>query len=864
MRDTTLLIETDNGYEPLDIYENIPISITYSELEVGDVSVRNSPYSQIFTIPGTDFNNFIFQGFYEVNGVDFNVGIDRKCVVQHKGTDIFRGFLRLNSVIYTYDKTEYEVYITSQVSDLSSALGDLTLRNLPWAEYQHNLNYSSITTSWSASTFNNNGLFQGNILYPLINYGLEYGTGLTTNNPTFSFTMDDNSIGGSITFSGNPIPSSYFKPAIRVKAVVDNIFQTLGFNYVSEFFDSDYFRAIYMDTAQNGKIGPEFPSGITSQNFFRIYTPPNVSYFINDGVKQSFPVDQYFQNGYDPLNNVSFFNPQNPQQTGIFRVPYTGDYFFNVRFSYEQFYPNTGGVPTYFRFRVERANQLTDFPNSSTIMWQNSGIGFPAVQVKQEANLFFSASCSAGEYLKPYIVFESGVSAAGLYITPYQSLTIDDPAPMWELYASPFLSTATTIDMQYQVPDITCLEYMKALVNQFNLIITETDNENEFRIEPLPWYFAEGNRFERDWTESLNILAPVKVEPIVFDLPKEINWFGKYNEDEYYNRLYYEQNQLIFGQQRYITNYTIPVGNKEITTPFAPLPMDFISGSTNVVIPQLYKDGDNGTQLPFSKDPHLFFYVGNRYFYKDWNDFSSGNQRRWYLLSGGTPVAQTTYPFVSHLSSLEEDNGELYSDLNFFPSTDFYFSAVTDFSNYTQNNSYGYWWKTYIENLYAIDARKFTGEFVFSPEIYATLKLNDKIFIKDAFYRIEKIENANLIQPSPTTVVLLKDIKPYYKIIPNAPSVSIQPNAAYPTPTAPTVYPFSAVASFDVFYVCNNNTPVSTFWSTSPSGLVSGARIYVNAGATSLARPGLYLRIVGNTNNFVVDQFGIAQSNGSC
>jgi hypothetical protein len=862
MRDTTLLIQTDNGYQELDIYENIPISITYSELEVGNLDTRNSPYSLIFTIPGTDNNNWIFQGFYEVNGINFNPLIDRKCVVQYKGIDIFRGYLRLNAVITTWDLIEYEIYITSQVSDLSSAMGDITLRNLPWAQYQHDLNYTSVTTSWSANTFNDNGLFEGDILYPMINYGLEYPSGTTANVPTFTFSMDNDVQNGSMTFSGNSISPLYFKPAIRLKAIVDNIFDYLGYNYTSEFFDTDYFRSIYMDTAQNGKLGPEFPSGITSQNFFRVYTPPNVSYLLPDGVLQPFPITNFGTNGYDPLQNITFWNQLSPESSGYFRVPYSGQYFFNARFGYEQFYPGT--VPTYFRFRVMVADSPSDFPNNATILWQNPGIGFPAIQSTQYANLFFSGQCSAGQYIKPYIFLDQGALANGVYLSPYQALTIQDEAPMWELYASPFLSTSSAIDMQFQMPDYTAQFFMKGLINLFNLVVVETEQDKEFRIEPLPWYLAEENRVTRDFNEALDISKPVKIEPLTFDLPKEVKWFGKYDENETYNRLYFSQNQLIFGEQRYLTNYTIPTGIKEITVPFAPVPTNFISGSTNVVIPQLFKEGDNATELPYSNNPHLFFYVGNRYFYKDWGDTQVGNQRYWWLLSGGTPVAQTTYPHVSHLSTLEETDGSLFSDLNFFPSTDFYFSATTNFSKYTQNTTYGYWWKTYIENLYSTESRKLTGDFIMSPEIYSQLKLNDKIFIKDASYRIDKIENANLVEPDSTKIVLVKDVLPYYKVIPNAPFISISPNSPYPPPLSPTVYPFTAVSNYDSFLVCDRDTPLVAYWSSNPLGLVDGATIYTNSGATILADTGLYLRIVSDSENFVIDTFGDAQSNGFC
>jgi hypothetical protein len=213
---------------------------------------------------------------------------------------------------------------------------------------------------------------------------------------------------------------------------------------------------------------------------------------------------------------------------------------------------------------------------------------------------------------------------------------------------------------------------------------------------------------------------------------------------------------------------------------------------------------------------------------------------------------------------LEQLDGSLFSDLNFYPSTDFYFSATTNFSKYTQNTSFGLWWKTYIDNLYAPDSRKMTADFIMSPEIYSELKLTDKIFIKDASFRIEKIENANLVEPQSTTIVLIKDLLPYYRITPNAPSLGLSPNVPYPTAPSPTLYAFTAVTNFDSYLVCISNSPKVAYWSTDPLGLVEGAFIYTDSGGTTFAETGIYLRIEIDSEIFVIDTFGQAQSNGFC
>ena len=218
---------------------------------------------------------------------------------------------------------------------------------------------------------------------------------------------------------------------------------------------------------------------------------------------------------------------------------------------------------------------------------------------------------------------------------------------------------------------------------------------------------------------------------------------------------------------------------------------------------------------------------------------------------------------MSHLTSLDETNGSLISDLNFFPSTDFYFSATTGLSRYTQNTTYKYFWQTYLENLYSPEARKLTGQFIMSPQYYSDLKLTDKIFIKDASYRIDTITNANLTEPASTEITLVKDLKLYYPETLYAPSLGVQPNQPYPVAPC-TLYGFTAVFNFDPFLVCDRDTPIDTFYSTNSLGLVEGATIYTTSACTNLADTGLYLRVTGSTDVFVVDTLGSADYYGPC
>jgi hypothetical protein len=94
--------------------------------------------------------------------------------------------------------------------------------------------------------------------------------------------------------------------------------------------------------------------------------------------------------------------------------------------------------------------------------------------------------------------------------------------------------------------------------------------------------------------------------------------------------------------------------------------------------------------------------------------------------------------------------------------------------------------------------------------------------------------------------------------------VGIAPNSAYPATPGCVVYAFTAVANYDQFLVCTEDIPLVTLYSSDPAGLVEGALIYTTNTCSTFADTGLYLRLTGSTENFVIDFLGTALSNGQC
>lgn len=858
--DTILLAQlTGNTWQRIDVFEDIPITLTIQQNDLVDLTSRRVPYSKTIQLPDTNNNAQLFEHYYEVNGIEFNPLQKIPCVVQYRGTDIFQGVMRLNSVTTNSEERLYEIFLIGEVSDFTAPLRNLQLQDLNYTDLNHDLVYSAITKSWECVNDGASGLFNGQILYPLINYGLDYqgatGTGAT---PTFTYDFD-----GPLSFdqSSRSVPPSMFKPAIQVKSVLDRMFAQTDYTVISEFFDSEYFTSIYMDTFQNGKIGIEYASGVTNQNIFKAFMlPRQFEYDKND--THRLPFLDVIGPSYDPLNN--FTNGLG----SFFKAPYAGQYGFNIRFNVQT---------TDFCFAyplnilnakiVVRAFKST---NPNNILGGTMFYESPEIEIKQAftgiggngplpVNLFFSDNLLAGEFVE-VVIFDKttyvplcasfGPGSKIYRIEAYNDGTISDPLPMWELYQSPTIITEL-VDMTLGIPNIDCIEFLKSFITMFNLTIEQDEQAKTLRIEPYNWQYNDTTRIEKDWTKILDINSNVKIEPLSFELSKDGVWTYQNTINEYLPKLWYDQYDYVFGRERYTSVSNLFTGERIYEVPFGSCPTSGVTNAPNFIIPQFYYLNNN-QQSPYATKPHLFFWVGNRL---AWKDALKTQQGSWYLTSGNTPIEWTTYPCVSHLSTLESQISEVISDLNFKSTFDFFGNTNNQIQQFTEYTVYNTFWNTYIENLYDPTNKRLTGNFFFRPiDVYET-QLNDKIWIKDSWFTIEKITDADLVNKRLVQISLIKNLIPYYRVEPPAPIYIYSPNEGYPSPQ-PFYYDLAYISK-DKDAVCNGTANLQTFYSDGTGTIENYDVIYTDLTGPTLLPMGTYIRQQNTATTFVcVDNYG--------
>lgn len=844
--DTTLLVYVeDTGWKELDLYEDLSISVIIQETDITDVETRRSPYSKTFPIPGTQNNNDFFEHFYEVNGIGFDPLTRKLSVVQYRGTDIFKGYLRLNSVNMIGDKIEYEVYILSEITDFSSLIADKTLKELDWVYLNHEQDYDAITTSWQADGSGTKGLFGGKILYPMIHYGYYYQQE-TGNTPTFRFAINTSDNTG-IDFSGASVPPAYFKASIQVKEVLNKIFETTGYNVVSNFFDSEYFKAMYMDTGVNGELGVQVASAKTNQNVFRVYGnayPNTQKFYYSNGAIQQIKMGRISEtDGYAPMLN---FN----ETFSAYQIPSAGLYSFELKAKINQINSNNL-VSTYYGISIFKSSTPQGLSNSAT---RTAVGGTPdnlfALNYNSSNNvrLFFNnISLNTGDWIGIFIRFNTSGSSnrnAGLWVGGTDWLGY---GARWDLYNSPLVVGDNYVDMKLQFPELSCLDYFKAIVKMFNLVVVQTDDSNTIRIEPLPWYFADDYAKKQDWTDIFDQNSASRIEPVNFQLKKSINLQYLTGEEEYLSKLWEDENEIPYGTKKFNAVSDILTGEQTVEIPFRPIPSDVISGSTNIIIPKVYKlDLGTNREIPYSNKSHIFFWVGNRYFY---GQEGATQEKYWYLTSGSTPIAQSTYPCVSHLTSLDNLDSEEFSDLNFDKSFDFFGQSNTIINQFTANNLFQLWYGDYFTNLYSPETRRLSGKFRFNPlNIYQT-NLTDRIFVKDAYFRIERINEADLVNWKLTDVSLLKTVVEYNKVVPPGPVYSNTPNKAYPASATPVS--ITGFVSTNQSLICTNTATGTTLYATS-NPVVEGSKIFYDSLGTSAYTRGNFFRQTTTGQTFAV------------
>jgi hypothetical protein len=795
--------------EYIEMFGTEALTLDISFAEITDITKKNSAYSKDFNVPGSNQNNYIFNYFFDFNQVPLDFTPTRKfeAWLEYNGYIIASGYIRLNSVTIDKEVKTYSVTFYNGVGDVAAQIGDKFMAQLDLSHLSHpftpdvylqsqldpnlfpmtgttNYSYQNGKTFWGLYNIGYNyvsslsaitGLYTGTTTssvsitsgtktilpsanLPFIvgdtirltnagsnywiqgivesntgsvitfraNLGLGTGTfsswnislqtqeGLSYNDPDTTPIIDfqASNVPNFMSFSGTPIRNYYFKPSIQVKELYSQIFSQAGYLIESEFFNTNYFERYYLPLK-----------------------------FLDETV--------YTQGSEQPCYSWQF-SANNPTQgvtcnNGIVSANTTSI----------QIDPNYAGEYT-FALSVQSTLSFGSCPSTNT---------YDVYLDINGTQYFVGGTVDCDEFPGVYSVSIGGRVTVNL--TGTSVITIIPPPAASSVEQVTFsIETAPrfivgNFNYAYEFPpnDFKQIDFITSVNRLFNFIVVpHPTKQNTLIVEPIIDYIGKGETL--DWTNKIDWDSPITVLPTSNVLNGTLNFNFRLDQD-YANQQFNIANNRVFGTYELQLNQDYKDNKIDFNTIFSsPVDTTLNNGNLpNITISNLATiktQESKGTSIqqfkPYKILPRLLF-RGLVYPNDNWGVTTGGTQTWWaetYQIDRWQETNRfTTYPFnysgFSHYTNFNAGN-------TFDP-------EESTFPN--EQDMYDIYYYDYVSDIVSPENKVISAKIYLTPYEIANLRFDEKIVIKNAYYRINKISGYNLTEPSLCGIELIKLTKDY-------------------------------------------------------------------------------------------------------
>ena len=706
----------------LDVRQDVDLRLDISAIENTDIGGIYGVSTQTFALPDTPINNQFFGNLFNLGstpGVALQNSIP--CQLLQDGIEIMNGKMYIVDITTNQrGLTFYNVNLVNETVDFRFQLENMDnplLSSLDWEEYTHKYTYNSITSSWVDGPLEDSSPSYplGSIIYPHVNYGQTEGS----TDPEYALGGQP----GKIDNDSSPLSPTDFKPAIKAKAIVDKIFDTLNYKYTSSFFDSPEFENLYVLSTSNEAKGA---TGELNTGSMGAYTSVDVD------ITTSFPAQVLYQTEvYDTGNNYN-------TGTSTYTAGANGFYQFNTQITFTIQNPQP---------LAERSCVLS-FKKNGTIVKSFFSNHLPTSGVIQ---LPYNDNLLVGDLITVEVEYASdaGIEVFRVEAGQFNSY-LNAVSPASIIGAEIFYGNQLP-------PELTALEFLQGLIEKFNLVIEPLqDQRNVLLIEPYENWLDVGTQL--DWTDKVDRSVNFKIVHPISEQPASIK-FSDLEDIDILTKYHKENFGKIFGEYEYRTSSNLAIGEKTIGKVFGPCPVKQIAGSSQFVTPHMCKKDAEQPDRPFKFLPRLVQRIGLQTVGTEAQGVvqSTGvtNVGNYWFMDDATPRLHNQYFAVGALSAVNND---------FNTDTTLHFNATNTYAYTGQNvngqvkaDAFRTYWATYLNSeLYDLDARKVTLNVYLKPTEYFNFQLNNKIFIDGAYYRINKISGGNLSKSESVEVELIK------------------------------------------------------------------------------------------------------------
>jgi hypothetical protein len=720
----------------LDVSENLALPITFSIGDIRDLSSRKGTFSKTVTLAGTKNNNDLLGHYYDVNieAGTFNLNTLTKCQVIQNGVPILdEALLQLVSVSKVQtnnrfeDEVSYEVLIKDTRAEFFTAITNANLTDLDFSDLDHVFSSTNIVASFSHTVADG------------YKYVMPY-------------------------INGNDFNANDFKPGIYAKTYFDRIFAVAGFTYTWDEIGSARFDKLLIP--YNGDTNDQ------DYNDFLVEANTTLNYTEVQPIGVNLTFSQPVTNLIETVDSQNVYDPLTGEYTSPFSTSLLAGehYMYSVNVAGSVILNNVSGFtaqlrqPNNFGPQSSRYRIFLDVlvgSNLNTRVYSQAEVfaefRSPSTElpIGDTTILNFNEAISVPAGTNTLIIGQMGIDAndiqilnVGVEVTPFG---IDSLGPLRFLSTTaPFTAyrqvnttlditslqvsivpsnniqvTGSTLNINQYVPsEIKQSDFVKSILQMYNLYIEQdVDNPYNLVLRHRDEYYDSG--VEKDWSRKL---AKDKDQQLIFlpDLTnKKLKLTYAPDSDEF-NTMYEQATREIYGQIEYTfdNEYVKDVDTQElIFSPTPVFPTSFgayvpaiVGSAPNTNIRILYDGGVQSCQ-PF-----------------DILDFGTTGE-----------FGLTSYPMLGHF-----DNALTPSfDIN-FGTNDFYFYEPLSL---TANNLYNLYWRRTVNQINV--GKMLIAMFDLDEVDIQSLKLNDKIYIDNSWWNINKIQDYNGNQRQLTKVELI-------------------------------------------------------------------------------------------------------------
>lgn len=550
----------------LDLFKDEQVKISDNVTGLFDLGIVPADFTRQFTLPGTKKNNAFFEHVYDISVYSpdtFATNQKVSCYLDFGGIYIAQGYLQLNKVNVIANKfiDSYEVSLYGAVSSFAREVNRAYLTDMTssLSQFNHTASYNNISSSWS------NGLFGGDIVYPMAEYGQKI------------IYSPESALTGIDAPSGSLFVQDY-KPAIRIKKVWDAIFNQYGFTYSGSFWQQPFLDNVYMvcnnslrypifaeenlETYGQIKIGPA--SGSTDG----LLTPSASSYL--------------------PWYNITNNPDDNIDADLVYHLDYPsklrGTINLNVKLS-NTLTSSLAGTPNFYleiynlsSVKVDSIPlvPINDYFNNLQSGWNSQGLATPSQKYTIPAE-WNSSYLPSGSYkfaiqyhAVSYDSFDVILDPDGELKSYLEVTKVGNVGEGWVMNIG--------ANMPFGTKGIKQIEFITAIQKKFNLVMYPSKTkQREFVVETFNNWYNKGERW--DFNKYINLNEKLEVIPSNNLAVNELN-FGDTLDNDYVSQQFSKEANREFGKTYYVdTQNFFSQGTFEVKTSFASSPLIYLDGT---------------------------------------------------------------------------------------------------------------------------------------------------------------------------------------------------------------------------------------------------------------------------------------------